>query len=159
MKTWRKIADFAKYEASDDGCIRNRESGHVLKPFRRSDGYPCVILSNCDGKSCRSVHRLVAETFIPNPQYKPMVNHIDGDKTNNSVNNLEWSTGSENVRHAYRTGLVDHYKVGVQVIETGEIFNSIRTCATAIDGDCSAICACLHGRLKSHKGYHFRQID
>ena len=77
----------------------------VLKPQVRGKGYLYVGLLK-DGKQVRvSVHRLVAETFIPNPENKPEVNHIDGDKTNNCVSNLEWVTTSENAIHAFETGL------------------------------------------------------
>lgn len=77
----------------------------VLKPQVRGKGYLCVGLLKCGVQTRVSVHRLVAETFIPNPHNKPEVNHIDGDKTNNCVNNLEWVTTSENAIHAFETGL------------------------------------------------------
>ena len=74
------------------------------------DGYCRVDLYDGFGnQSIKRVHRLVAEAFIPNPENKPQVNHIDGNKRNNDVTNLEWVTGSENMIHAYRTGLVPHH--------------------------------------------------
>ena len=73
----------------------------VLKPFNDRDGYLRV---NLLGKM-HSVHRLIAKAFIPNPENKPTVNHINGIKDDNRVNNLEWATNSENTKHAYKTGL------------------------------------------------------
>lgn len=64
-----------------------------------------VILNKNGKKTCHLVHRLVAEAFIPNPENKETVNHIDGNTQNNSINNLEWATRSENVQHAYDNGL------------------------------------------------------
>ena len=76
-----------------------------LKPCKDKYGYLHVVLCK-DGKGkCYYVHRLIAEAFIPNPEKKPQVNHINGDKTDNRIENLEWVTSSENRQHAYDTGL------------------------------------------------------
>lgn len=81
------------------------KKGKILSQSITSKGYlNCGITHDGKTKTMR-VHRLVAETFIPNTENKPQVNHIDGNKINNSVNNLEWNTSTENVRHAWRTGL------------------------------------------------------
>ena len=75
------------------------------KQYINSFGY-CVVGLYENGKEYkRKVHKLVAEAFIPNPNNKPEVNHINGDKTDNSVGNLEWVTRSENVKHAYDLGI------------------------------------------------------
>lgn len=91
------------YQIGCFGNIRNKNNGKINVPFDRNrTGYVRAILF--DGKGGRKryfVHRLVAEAFIPNPEHKPMVNHIDGDKTNNCVENLEWVTSYENMQHAY----------------------------------------------------------
>ena len=95
-----------------DGSIFNATTNHELKQYKDKDGYPTVCLSNKGKHWTIHVHRLVALTFIPNPLNKPEVNHIDGNKSNNDISNLEWVTGSENVRHAYLNGLHDNVAIG-----------------------------------------------
>lgn len=91
---------FSGYTIREDGEVRSRFD-RVIKPYADRAGYYRV---ECAGRKYL-VHRLLAQTFIPNPEGKETVNHIDGNKTNNSLDNLEWATRSENQLHAYRTGL------------------------------------------------------
>lgn len=84
-----------------------RAGPRYLKPFPNRSGYPCVHLAAGGAYKSRFVHRLVACAFIDNPLSKLQVNHKDGNKRNNAVENLEWSTATENRRHAIRTGLWD----------------------------------------------------
>ena len=90
------------YQVSNLGKVRNKK-GKVLKPYS-TKGYQRVSLYN-KGRRCFLVHRLVALVFIPNPNNKPDVNHINGCKTDNNVSNLEWVTQSENMSHAHQNNL------------------------------------------------------
>ena len=100
-KTWDK------YEASDSGYIRNAKTKRVLKATPNKKGY-YILVVRPNGQDCPIgiiVHRAIAETYLPNENKYEQVNHIDGNKTNNAVSNLEWCTQSQNMKHAVRMGL------------------------------------------------------
>jgi len=111
VELWKTVKDFPKYECSNTGRIKNKQSGRILKPcpkYSRGEwGYLHVSMMTNDNKKSKRqfVHRVFAKTWIPNPDNKPCVNHIDGNKQNNALSNLEWSTWSENNKHAFDTGL------------------------------------------------------
>lgn len=94
------------YQVDETGKIYGK-NGVELKQRLNADGYPVLTLGNARGGGRRNarVHRIVCEAFVPNPEGKPEVNHIDGVKTNNNVSNLEWATRSEQMLHAHRMGL------------------------------------------------------
>lgn len=98
------IRGYPNYSIDECGNIFNRD-GKRLKPCRNKKGYLKVYLYNDSGRKCMSVHRLVAQAFIPNPNNLPEVNHKDTNKNNNVVSNLEWCTGSENIKHAIQKGI------------------------------------------------------
>jgi hypothetical protein len=98
---WKKVEGFPNYSVSNLGRVRNDKKNKLLI-LNDSKGYMRVTLYH-DGLSRRTlVHRLVATAFIPNPDNKPQVNHIDGNKKNNCVTNLEWVTAQENVIHSFK---------------------------------------------------------
>ena len=98
---WVKINDFI--EVSNFGEVKSH--GKIIKGEITSGGYCRVHISHKGVQYKFLVHRLVAEAFILNPNRLPEVNHIDGNKQNNSVDNLEWCTRSQNTSHAFKTGL------------------------------------------------------
>lgn len=97
---------YDNYIVYEDGRIWSISKGIFLVPQDNGTGYMKVLLRTKDNSVNRYVHRLVAQAFIPNPNHYREVNHIDGDKTNNCVLNLEWCTSKQNKRHASDTGLM-----------------------------------------------------
>lgn len=123
---WRPIKGYEDlYEVSNLGRIKSMErfeTGNGYGEYNRkpiikkqnfgTNGYLCTILTKNKIKKTFSIHRTVAVIFIDNPNNKRCVNHRDGDKTNNSVDNLEWCTHSENMYHAFKNGLARNKKGG-----------------------------------------------
>lgn len=159
-KTWKDDPFYGNYSVSDDGDVMNKRTGRILRTSKNNSGYNTVNLYDSGERITMGVHRLVATTFKGCDDPTLEVNHVDGNKNNNHPDNLEWATRGENASHAYRTGL----KRGpnskpVRVIETGEVFGSIKECARAIDGDDRHIGQCLRGDAKTHRGLTFEYAD
>lgn len=169
-EVYKTIEDYPNYEVSNLGNVRNIKFDRVRKPMIDKDGYLCVVLSK-DGKhKYQFIHRLVATAFISNPKNKRTVNHINGIKTDNRVENLEWATDGENQKHAYKTGLrkitdKNSFKTNnpnpkqrVRCIETGQEFESILGAARYF-GCCHGSIHCsIHKGSRVLKKYHFELI-
>lgn len=104
---WKDVPDYESlYQISNLGNIKSLIKNKILKPSVDRFGYTRFSATKEKRQKTLRIHRLVAEIFILNPYNLPQVNHIDGNKTNNSHNNLEWCTDSENKKHAYKKGLM-----------------------------------------------------
>ena len=146
---WKEWPQDPRIMVSNKGNVVSCKRGgwHPLKVSHNARGYQQV--------SAGPVHRLVSETWIPNPNHHKQVNHINGDKDDNSVENLEWTTPSQNMHHAWRTGLTKGRATPILIAETGEIFESLSECARRIGGSSGCISECLAGKRLTHCGYHF----
>lgn len=107
----KPIAHFEnRYKITNKGEVLNLANNTYLKPLRQNNGYLCVGLADGEGNHKRlTIHRLVALHFLPNPYEHDQVNHINGNKEDNSVSNLEWASPKENIHHAFKTGLRKGY--------------------------------------------------
>lgn len=165
---WKNIDGYKNYKVSNLGRVKNIKKNIILAPILKSTGYIQFGISENGKAKCALAHRLVAEAFIPNPDNKPQVNHIDGIKNNNIVTNLEWNTPSENSLHTHNT-------LGYKVWHKGNTGKNTPTAKKVIqktlDGklvkvwDCASdavrefgfdsgcITHTCKGSYKSHKGY------
>ncbi|MBE6156988.1 MAG: hypothetical protein E7161_04530 [Firmicutes bacterium] len=105
MEIWKSIEGYENYEISNLGNVKSLYNNIIRKPRIGKNGYYYITLWKNGKCKSKKNHRLVAEAFIPNPDNLPQVNHKDGNKLNNCVDNLEWCTASYNVRHAIKNGL------------------------------------------------------
>lgn len=167
----RLIKGFEQYSVDIYGRVYNA-SGRELKQTINQHGYLMVKLCNQGYEKNCQVHRLVANAFYEGNHSGLVVNHIDGNKQNNRLDNLEWVTPGENQRHAYAHNLRKSYltdsdrrkgsKISgersskpVRVLETGRVYESARECARQLNCSQSAIGKCCRGLASQHHGMHF----
>lgn len=106
MEIWTILKDAFNYSISDEGRLKNNITGYLLKQKIDRYGYPTIsYVNNVGKKRYRTIHRLVADNFIPNDNPAFQVNHKDGNKLNTRLSNFEWVTGKDNIIHSYETGL------------------------------------------------------
>lgn len=157
-----KITEYKNYEVSNRGRVRNKNTKRILKPFLNHDGYLQVRVTDNGKVYTRRVHRLVAIAFIENPLNKETVNHKDGNKVNNDVNNLEWNTIKENVYHSINVLGVNpanglektHEKHKRKVVRSdGKIYNSIDEAKADIKKPNAHIVEVCQGKLNKTAGY------
>jgi len=156
---WKDIKGFDNYEVSTDGQVRNKKTGKVLKPRVNRGGYLSVVLYSNGKAISKYIHRLVAIAFIPNPENKPEVNHIDEDKTNNQVENLNWMTGKENINYGTRTERTQIPIYALYPDGTDEYFPSAHAAARVLDLYQGSIVNVLIGRAKTYHGLRFEYAE
>lgn len=167
---WKDILGYeGHYQISNLGRIKSIKNNKIkiLKLNKDKKGYILISLSKNGKHKTYKVHRLVAIVFIPNPDNKPEVNHIDAVRSNNNVNNLEWVTSKENTAHQIKLG--NHYTGGAEIrkrkvikydLKTGKEIKEYNSCIEAAKdngGNCSAnISYVCNGKRKQYKGYGYK---
>lgn len=190
-EVWKAIPEWESYEVSNLGRIRSIDriinvnapykwravKGKIRKPQFDQHGYLQVMISQNGKSKVMKIHRAVAMAFIPNPDNKPCVNHIDNDPTNNRLENLEWVTLKENSQWMLKQGRADRDKqwidrlkkslewttkavIGTEIKTGKEIYFAKVTDVKSQGFLPSCVCCCCKGKKsKTHKGYRWRYAN
>lgn len=160
QEQWKDIIGYeGLYQVSTNGRVKNLRRNRILNGNIKRNGYVRVCLHHSDGSLWDiTIHRLVGFAFLPNPENKPQINHIDRNKTNNMLDNLEWVTSQENVIHSVLTGRPSCAKK-VQQLDMDEklikVWNSI-TEAGKEGFNQAGISSVCSGRYKHHRGFKWK---
>lgn len=160
------------YSVSDDGRVRNEVTGRILKPVSMKNGYTAVCITYKGKRAMHCIHRLVAGAFLPEDPARLHVNHRDGCKTNNRLENLEWCTPAENLRHAIASGLNKSTQTSVEkmnkatrkpveqiCLQSGEVIASFVSLSEARRSTgITSIYDCISGRQSTAGGYGWRYM-
>ena len=156
---WKDIPGSGNlYQISNAGNVRR--NGKLIRPCLLKNGYLAFNISHNSAETTTYVHRCVAQAFVPNPDNKQQVNHINGDKTDNVASNLEWVTKSQNAIHSLYTLKNSHGAVKVKpvkCVETGEVFDSAAKAHEKYGISARHIGAVARGDAHKHTagGYHW----
>lgn len=168
---WRNVKGFEELLiVSNLGNVKrlgwvNKAGNFVVEKDKKisthKTGYRYIVINYEGNQKFLLVHRLVAEAFLPNPDNLPEVNHKDLNKSNNSINNLEWCSRQENVDHALANGVGGLPKkpiVAIDIEGNETTYESANACARAIDGFSTNVTKCLKGKARTYKGYTFKYV-
>lgn len=162
---WKDIEGFeGLYQVSNLGRVTRVTTGRILKSGKDKDGYLQVTLCKDSTKYTKKIHRLVAQAFVSNSENKPEINHIDEDKANNRVNNLEWSTRKENNNHGThneRSSRTQSIPIISTNLKTGECreFYGTNECGRQLDLNPGHINEVLKGKRRQTGGYTFKYLN
>lgn len=186
MEIWKNINGFERYMISNFGNLKSLDrietckngmtrkiKGKIIKPSKSNSGYLCYPLTNDVGIFNKFIHRIVCETFIENIYNKPHINHIDGNKLNNFIENLEWCTQSENLQHSYdflnrespnkgKFGKENRNSVSVKQLDLNgnliKIWDCISDFSRVHNKRTTDIVAALKGRQKTAFGFKWEYV-
>ena len=160
MENWKAVKGYeGLYEVSDKGRVKGLKRNRILKNIVDSLGYVRVSLCKENKPKAHKIHRLVAEHFLKPSEYK-IVNHIDGNKENNSVENLEWCNASQNRKHACDTGLAAKEEGRlIMCNETKEVYKGVMSAARHIGISHTMISSIVNGGGGTAKGLTFSNTD
>lgn len=182
IKDWEglyEISNFGRFKRLERFVISEKRGGrkyHFKEEIKdpslteKPNKYPRVTMKDKDRSITEYIHRLVALTFIPNIENKPEVNHKDGNKLNNYVDNLEWSTESENTKHAYQNGLCENSRkaatkthgytvaqINIETREIIEVFQSISQAHKKTNIPYRGIQECCLGLREQYKNFIWKR--
>ena len=148
------------YAITRDGKVWSYKRKKFLKPGLTKNGYHQVGLYKNRERKFYLIHRLVAETYIPNPEGLPCVNHKDENKDNNCVSNLEWCDAKYNANYGTRTErAAKKQSIPIYCVELDRVFKSGKEAAEELGLSQGNISKCCKGRYKTTGGFHFRYAE